>query len=199
MSEGTQDKEKKYTRKELEKKLTPKEKIFCHQYIKHWNGARAARSAGYSEKAAKETAYVLLTKSHIEQFIEFIKNEIAQNLGLSKELLIQELQKIAFSSFRHIHNTWISREQFEDLKETNPDILDCIQEITTRTETMRHEDGELKDHEFVKIKLYDKKGAIADILKAMGWNEPEQININLTEKKVKKVEIHKADEKTTRT
>jgi phage terminase small subunit len=52
------------------KKLTPKEKVFIEEYIRCWNGAKAARLAGYSPKTARETAYELLTKPHIKEHME---------------------------------------------------------------------------------------------------------------------------------
>ena len=59
------EKEKTYTLKELKKKLTEKEKNFCHEYVIDWNGARAARVAGYSEKTCTEIASQNLIKLHI--------------------------------------------------------------------------------------------------------------------------------------
>ena len=47
-------------------KLTWKEKAFLDEYMKDFNGAAAARRAGYSENSAKEIAYEILTKPHIK-------------------------------------------------------------------------------------------------------------------------------------
>lgn len=67
--------EKTYTLEELKKKLTKKERIFCHQYIIDWNAARAAREAGYSEKTANEIGSEVSKKQHIKQYIGFIYPE----------------------------------------------------------------------------------------------------------------------------
>ena len=48
-------------------KLTWKEKAFLDEYMKDYNGAAAARRAGYSEDSAKEIAYKILTKVHIKE------------------------------------------------------------------------------------------------------------------------------------
>ena len=46
--------------------LTWKETKFLDEYMKDFNGAGAARRAGYSEDSAKEIAYEILTKPHIK-------------------------------------------------------------------------------------------------------------------------------------
>ena len=46
-------------------KLSPKEIVFVEGYIRNWNGAAAAREAGYSARSAREIAYDLLAKPHI--------------------------------------------------------------------------------------------------------------------------------------
>lgn len=75
---------KQYTLDELKDKLTEKEKIFCHEYIIDWNGARAARVAGYSEKTAKQIAHDNLTKLYLNQYIDFIKDDYEKEAGITK-------------------------------------------------------------------------------------------------------------------
>ena len=97
-------KEKKYTLKELQEKLTEKERIFCHQWIIDWNGADAARKAGYEENRARQTAYDLVTKSYIQQYIEFIKNDIEKEAGISKLKIINKLVEILEGKEEHSNN-----------------------------------------------------------------------------------------------
>lgn len=70
---ATEDPE--YTLNELKKKLTKKERIFCHEYIIDWNGSRAARVAGYSEKTANSISSEIIKKSYIIQYIKYIYPE----------------------------------------------------------------------------------------------------------------------------
>lgn len=84
-----------YTLDELKKKLTDKERIFCHEYIIKWNGAESARKAGYSEDCAKETAYENLTKPHIKQYIDFIKDDIEKEAGITKLSQVKAILSIA--------------------------------------------------------------------------------------------------------
>lgn len=168
--------EKIYTLDELKKKLTDKERIFCHEYIIDWNGARAARVAGYSEDSAKDIAYQNSTKLYIKQYIEFIKDDIEKEAGITKLRQLNELAKIAYSSIAHLHNTWIELKEFESLTE---DQKQSIESIDTKTESKQVYDPasnskENVDVKYVKIKLYSKLNAIDQINKMLGYNAPEK-------------------------
>ena len=80
--------------KMADKKLTPKQKIFCEEYIFDWNASRAARVAGYSEKSAKEIGCNLLTKVNILAYIEEIQKDLQRLAGISRLSVLQDLQKI---------------------------------------------------------------------------------------------------------
>tara|TARA_R110000803_G_scaffold60137_4_gene119233 strand:- start:90 stop:473 length:384 start_codon:yes stop_codon:yes gene_type:complete len=80
-----------------EVKLTDKQKEFCKSYVLDWNASRAARDVGYSEKTSKEIGYNLLTKVHIQQYIEEIQKDLSKLAGVSalgniKKLMLIELK-----------------------------------------------------------------------------------------------------------
>lgn len=50
-------------------KLTPRQQLFVAEYLIDGNGARAARSAGYSEKTARQIATENLSKPYIQSAI----------------------------------------------------------------------------------------------------------------------------------
>jgi len=77
-----------------DKKLTDKQRVFCQEYIRDWNGTRAAIAAGYSENSAKEIASENLTKPNIAAYIEEIQQDIAKQAGLSKLGVLEELKTI---------------------------------------------------------------------------------------------------------
>jgi phage terminase small subunit len=99
--------ERQYTLDELKAKLTNKERIFCHQYVVDWNGARSAREAGYSENSCRQIADQNLSKLHIKQYIDLIKNDLEKEAGISKLRNLQELAKIAYSNISKLHDDWI--------------------------------------------------------------------------------------------
>jgi len=85
---------KVYTLEELKEKLTEKEKNFCHEYIIKWNGADAARKAGYSENSDRNIASENLTKPYIQQYIDFIKNDYEKEASITKLSQIKGFQDI---------------------------------------------------------------------------------------------------------
>lgn len=179
-----------------EVKLTEKQRLFCHRYIRHWNGAKAAREVGYSETTAKEIACENLTKPHIAAYINEIKADIEKEAGLSKLMVVEEHQKLAFSSIAHLHDTWITRKAFEELTD---DQKSCISEISTQIKTTRNEDGSLSENEYIKVKLYDKQKSLESIAKLLGYNDPEKsqvlsFNVELTKEEARRIAKDLEDE-----
>ncbi len=125
--------EKQYTLEELQNKLTEKERIFCHEYIIDWNGARAARKAGYSENSAKQIATQNLSKLYLQQYIEFIKDVIAKEAGISKLKIINKLSRIAFSNITDVFDIkdgkLILKDPDKALSEYPKEVTDMISEL----------------------------------------------------------------------
>ena len=94
-----------------------------------WNASRAARVAGYSEKTHCVIASENLRKPYILQYIDFIKDDIAKEAGISKLMIVNELKKFAFTGFQDINETWMERKDFEDLPN---EVRSCIQEIDSK-------------------------------------------------------------------
>ena len=163
----------KYTLEELKKKLTVKQKNFCHEYVVDWNASRAARAAGYSENACRQIGDQNLSKHYIKQYIDFVKNDFEMLCGISKTKQIRELQKMAYSSIAHLHLTWIKLKEFDALTD---DQKASIESIETKTDTIKKGKGFLKIN-FVKIKLHSKQAALAEINKMQAYYEPEKREI----------------------
>lgn len=64
--------------------LTTKEKVFCLEYVQHWNGTRAAIQAGYSKKTARSVAHENLTKPYIKAEIQRV---LSQKAMMAEEVL----------------------------------------------------------------------------------------------------------------
>jgi len=169
--------DKIYTLKELQKILTHKQRIFCHEYIVDWNATRSAKVAGYSDKTAFNIGAENVRKPYIQQYINYIKDDIEKEAGITKLRNVKELQKLAFSSIAHLHNTWIELTEFESLTQ---DQKDSIESIETKTENKSCND-ETIEVKYVKIKLYSKQAALTELNKMLGYNAAEKIeskNVN---------------------
>lgn len=154
--------------------LTPKQKIFCEEYIKDWNATRAAIAAGYSEKTAKEIGSQNLTKLHIQEYIKEIRDELEKQAHISKLLILLEWKKIALSSISNLHETWLTRKDFNAL---NDEEKACIQEIDTKVIKKNigtSDEPEIVDVEHIKVKMFDKPKALENICKMMGYFEPDR-------------------------
>ena len=168
------------------KGLTEKQKAFCREYIYDWNATRSylvAYSGIKNNEVARANASRLLTKANIQSFITEIQKDLEKLSGISRQKVLNEHMKLAFSSIAHLHNTWIERKEFEALTE---DQKACIAEIDTkiRTEYQYDPDSEKKEPinvEYVRIKLYDKQKALDSISKMLGYDAPQKINVNLPE------------------
>ena len=155
-----------YTKKQI---LNEKQKKFCKEYVIDLNATQAAIRAGYSKKTAQAQSSRLLLNVIIQEEIKKLQNKTAQKLEITHEMLTAEWAKMAFSSFSELNNTWIELKEFEQLKKDNPNILDCIQEIFTKTETRKEYNPETQKKDlnieicYVKLKLYDKQKALENL------------------------------------
>lgn len=160
--------------------LTEKQKAFCREYIYDWNATRAAKAAGYSEDTAFSIGAENLTKPLIQGYISEIQKDLEKVAGISRLQVINEHLKIARSSIAHLHLTWITRKDFENLTD---DQKACIAEISTQVKRFIEYDikGEPNnvEVEYVKIKLYDKQKSLDSISKMLGYNEAEKLSISV--------------------
>lgn len=184
-----------YTIDELREKLTEKERKFCHFYIRHWNGSKAAREAGYSQNSCAEIAYENLRKPHIKQYIDIIKTDIEKEVGLSKIRVVEEQMKIAFSSVGYLHNSWIERTDFEKLTQEQKGCIETIKTKVIKKNIGTKKKPKLVDVEYIEIKLYDKTKALEAIARMMGYNEPDKIDHTSKGEKINtRIDISKLNE-----
>lgn len=74
--------------------MTIKEQRFVEEYIKDFNGAKAAERAGYSKNSAKQIAYENLTKPYLKEKID----ELLKSISLGKEETKKLITDIATSN-----------------------------------------------------------------------------------------------------
>lgn len=160
-------------------KLTIKQEKFCNKYVECGNASEAYRFAydcsKMKEKSVNENASVMFNNAKIAARVDELKNELKNKSDITKERLLEELSKIAFSSIAHLHNSWIERVEFDLL--TN-DQKACIKNISTKILKRNigtNECPEIVDVEYVKIELYDKIKAIDSISKMLGFDAPVKL------------------------
>lgn len=160
---------------DIENELNEKQKAFCREYIYDWNGTRAYLSVykDVSYDTASVNASRLLSYAKIQAFIKQLKDNLAETAGISQLMVLLEHKKLAFSSIAHLHNTWITRKELDELTE---DQKACIQEISTSIKKQTFGEEQLiVDVEYVKIKLFDKTKSLEAINKMLGWDAPAKV------------------------
>jgi|SRR6188768_3995067 len=164
------------------KELTESQKAFCREWIYDFNGSRAYKIAypGVNDDTARANASKLLANPNIRAFAKEIQENLEELAGISRLMVIQEHQKIAFSSIAHLHNTWVERKEFDKLSD---DQKSCIAEIQTQTRIEMKFNRESEEEEpiqvdFVKVKLFDKQKSLDSISKMLGYEAPKKIEVS---------------------
>jgi len=154
--------------------LTDNQIAFCMQYVFDWNATRAYLQTfdTQNERAAAVNSKKLLSKTKIQNFLATLKEGSAERVGISKDMVAAEYKKLAFSNIARLHNTWIDKRLLEDIDEAD---LAAIAEISTKTERRADSDGNDIYIEYVKVRLHDKKAALAELNKMYGWYAAEKV------------------------
>jgi phage terminase small subunit len=132
-------------------KITPRQERFCQEYATTHNGAEAARKAGYSEKAAKEQASLLLTKTNIQARVADIEGGYLKRLNITKEAVLSEIRKIAFSDMRNFADWGPGGVTLRDSQKLDDNAAACVAEVSESP----GENGPT-----IRFKLHDKRSAL---------------------------------------
>lgn len=171
---------KRKRQKEESDRLTIKQRKFCEAYLIDYNGTQAYMSAYKGVKSASVAAVCaskMLKKPNIQAQISDLERNLAKTIGVSPVKIALEYKKLAFTSIAHLHNTWITRKEFEELTE---DQKSCISEISTSIRKVADEDTVI-DVEYVKIKLFDKLEALKALRTMTGIDAPSKFEIDFNQ------------------
>lgn len=142
--------------------LTDKQKRFVEQYCIHFNGARAAREAGYSENSDHEIAAQNLAKLSIKTAI----STRLQELTMTADEATKRLTDMARGSI----------ESFLDIDENGRTVID-LSKIEAKSNLGLIKKIKQTKKEFAEgviieitneIELHDQKDAILNLLKLHG-------------------------------
>ena len=160
-------------------KLTIKQENFCTKYVECGNASGAYRSAYSCDNMKAITvnrkSFDLLNNGKIAARIEELKNELKDKSDITKERILSELAKIAFSSIAHLHTTWIELKDFEKLTRDQAASIKSISTKTQKKNVGTSENPEIIDVDYIKIELYDKLKAMESINRMLGYDVPIKI------------------------
>lgn len=153
-------------------KLTPKQERFVQSYLQHFNASKAAREAGYSEKAAAVTGSILLRNSKVQQRINDLRGDMAGGFNVSRERLAQELARIAYGDPRAIFDKegrMLPPDQWPD------EVAATISSVETEELFSGFGENRKQIGYTKKVKTWEKTKAIELLTRMMGYNEPDKI------------------------
>lgn len=83
-------------------KLTDKQELFAHEYLKDLNATQAAIRAGYSEKTAQEQSSRLLSNVMVQDRLAELKEERNKEIGIDAAYVLCRLVEIDQMGLRHM-------------------------------------------------------------------------------------------------
>jgi len=169
------------------KQITRKQQAFIDAYLVCFNGAEAARRAGYSEKTARQTASDLLAESYISEQIDARMSEV----HMSADEALKLTADIARGDVGEFLNDF-GGVTMDEVRKTGKTKL--IKKFKTKTITIngKNEDREIHTEE---IELYSAQDALRDILKVHG-KFIERVDLTTLGTKVTDIGVRQIDYRT---
>lgn len=140
--------------------LTAKEQRFIAEYLVDFNGAEAARRAGYAPKSAKVTASRLLAKAPIKAAIDAKRATQLQSTDLTAARVLEELRRLSFADVRTLFDEHGSLRPLHTL---TADQAACIAGVEVIIKNAKAGDGVTDT--IHKIKLWDKPRSLEMLAK----------------------------------
>lgn len=78
------------------KGLTQKQKVFVYEYLRDFNGTKAAIAAGYPAKSAGSIAHENLNKPEIQKLIKEFQAKVEKQAIVSQDMILRELARYGF-------------------------------------------------------------------------------------------------------
>jgi phage terminase small subunit len=153
--------------------LNPKQNAFVREYIKDYCGTKAVIRAGYSKKAAKEIAYDLLTKTHIQGAVTREERKLQNRFIVTKERILKELALVGYSDLgEYVDVDATGKVTINKMADLPPQISRALKSIKSKTDTRIErvdgfQVGEI-EKEQIEVVLHDKIQALNLMGKEIG-------------------------------
>jgi len=97
--------------------LTPKQDLFCHEYLKDRNATQAYIRAGYSRKGARANAAREIAKDSIRAKINELLKEQLERLKIDSDMVIRGLLAIAMANVSDAFDEGNNLKPIKDMPE----------------------------------------------------------------------------------
>jgi phage terminase small subunit len=143
--------------------MTPKQQRFCEEYLIDLNGTQAAIRAGYSAKTANRIASENLTKPDIQKKIQELQREARKKTEITRDEVLGVLASIIRSDV----GKFFKGSKLKDFSELSPEERKAIESVKVGSSGI------------MQLKFSSKLNAVSIINKMLGFNEAEDINLQL--------------------
>lgn len=152
--------------------LTAKQARFIEEYLVDFNATQAAIRAGYSEETAGVIGYENLKKPYIQAEIRKRQADTAAALSITREAVLRELKRIAFSDMRRFAEFKDGTLKITDSEDLTEDESPAISELSM-SESESTTDTGSSSSRTRKVKLHDKVKALENLSKHLGLLDPD--------------------------
>ena len=155
---------------------SPREELFCQEFVKSNNASEAATNAGYSSRHAASIGCDLLRKPRIKDRIIFLMIERMNRVQIHQDRIIQELAGIAFFDPRDLFDR--EGQIVENLHSLEKGVTGAIKAIKVKTKT--EITGAVT--KTINLQLWDKIAALELLGRHMGMFD-HRLKIDSTQRR----------------
>lgn len=150
--------------------VSPQERHFIAEYLIDLNATRAGKAAGYTGTSCSTWVWESpnCPKPQVARAIKQAMALRAENAGITADMVLMELAKIGFANIRDyldVSDPDAPRIKLEDVER---DKFAALSEVATETVFEERGGGEKAEVRRVRIKMWDKPGALVNIGKHIG-------------------------------
>lgn len=148
--------------------MTDAQKRFCDEYLIDLNATRAYKVA-YPRCKKEETANAassrMLRNVKVQEYISAKQKEIEERTGVTQDMVIKELSKIAFLDIRKLYT---EDGLLKNISDMDNDTAGAISSLETLEEYEGYGDNRERIGDTRKVKLLDKTKALELLGKHLG-------------------------------
>ena len=135
--------------------LTNKQQAFINEYLQCWNGAEAARRAGYSERTAGKQAWQMLQLPAVKTEIE---ERLEEHTMSANEVLVR-LTRQARADIGDYLVVYGGNIDIDLVSAKEAHETDVIKKLTHRKKIYTDSDGNVTEDIHTQIELHDQQAA----------------------------------------
>ncbi len=123
----------------MKKLLTPKQRLFVHEYLVDLNATQAAKRAGYSKKTAYSLGQRLLKKAEVRAAINAARERRENKAIMTRDEILEELSLIGRADLKNYFTIdeggEVRAKMFSEMPPGASRVLESIKETRTIAES----------------------------------------------------------------